>query len=94
MIKVKVPCRMKWCYNPTRKEDGSCDKWCFYNTQEVPSPGDKIRAMNDEQLVQFLQRELRPCPPPYYEHYDCPPGLTNKCNECWLQWLSGKMKEY
>lgn len=54
MIKVKVPCRMKWCYNPTRKEDGSCDKWCFYNTKEVLTNGDRIRAMSDEELADFL----------------------------------------
>ena len=37
---VKTKCRMKWCYSPLRHEDGTCDKFCFYNTKEVK---DKMR---------------------------------------------------
>ena len=34
-MKVKTKCRMKWCYSPLRHEDGTCDKFCFYNTKEI-----------------------------------------------------------
>ena len=37
---VKTKCRMKWCYSPLRHEDGTWDKFCFYNTKEVK---DKMR---------------------------------------------------
>jgi len=33
-IVEKTKCRMKWCYYPGRREDGECDKFCFYNTHE------------------------------------------------------------
>ena len=71
MKKIKVPCRMKWCYNPTRTEDGECDKWCFYNTQEILTNADRIRKMNDEELARWINNNF---------------SKYNLYNE-WLEWL-------
>ena len=35
MAVEKTKCRMKWCYYPGRQENGECDKYCMYNTQEI-----------------------------------------------------------
>lgn len=50
----KTKCRMKWCYSPSRHEDGTCDKFCTYNTTYVQTNADRIRAMTDEELATFL----------------------------------------
>lgn len=69
---------MKWCYNPTRKENGDCDKWCFYNTKDVITNADRIRQMSDEELAEFLN-EVRPA-----ERF-----LT----KTWLEWLKKEVEK-
>ena len=62
---------------------------------------DRIRAMSDEELVQYIGHDLKPCPPPYYENHfegcmvdDMPEELiTNKeCDKCWLEWMKKEVK--
>ena len=52
----KTKCRMKWCYSPSRHEDGTCEKNCTYNTIHIQTNADKIRAMSDEELAVFLSQ--------------------------------------
>lgn len=92
----KTKCRMKWCYSPLRHEDGTCDKFCTYNTTYVQTNADRIRAMTDEELAYFLEHETHECPAPYYKNHfdgclldDTPEeSVTNtECDQCWLEWL-------
>jgi len=53
-IVKKTKCRMKWCYSPLRHEDGTCEKFCTYNTVYVQTNADRIRSMNDEELAEYL----------------------------------------
>lgn len=52
----KTKCTMKWCYSPSRHEDGTCDKICTYNTVYMQTNADRIRAMTDEELAVFLSQ--------------------------------------
>lgn len=51
----KTKCRMKWCYSPSRHKDGTCDKICTYNTVYVQTNADRIRAMTDDELAEWLK---------------------------------------
>lgn len=50
---------------------------------------DRIRAMSDEELAEFLKDHFLNCPPT-----DCPghPGEV-ECTNCWLTWLREDVKE-
>lgn len=53
-MKVKTKCRFpKLCKYP-HTEDGECDKFCSFNTREVKTNADRIRAMSDEELAEFM----------------------------------------
>ena len=69
---------------------------------EPQTNGDRIRAMSDEELVQYIGHDLKPCPPPHYEnHFEgCMVDdtfeelITNKeCDKCWLEWLKKGKRE-
>jgi len=52
-MRVKTKCRMgNLC--AIRKGDGECEKNCYYNTREVKTNADRIRAMTDEELAEWL----------------------------------------
>lgn len=52
-MRVKTKCRVgNLC--AIRKGDGECEKNCYYNTQEVKTNADRIRAMTDEELAEWL----------------------------------------
>lgn len=90
----KTKCRMKWCYSPLRHEDGTCDRFCTYNTYEVKTNGDRIRAMSDEELAEFLDKweakdidySLTFCNMCKGEMYDCR-------KDCLMQWLKKEVKD-
>jgi len=44
--------------------------------------GDKIRAMSDEELLDFLYGRFLNCPP--NSKSECP---LLDCDRCWLDWL-------
>ena len=44
---------------------------------------DRIRAMSDEELAEFLSDDERACPPKWH---NCRKHI-NECGGCWLEWL-------
>lgn len=48
----KTECRMHNCQRPHIR--GECDKNCYYNTRQVMTNADRIRAMSDEELATWL----------------------------------------
>ena len=49
---------------------------------------DKIRAMNDEELADLINREIGYCAPTG----DCE-KMSNDCKACWLDWLKQSAEE-
>ena len=68
---------------------GECDQpeTC---TAYVPviTRADKIRAMNDEELADLINREIGCCAPTG----DCE-KMSNDCKACWLDWLNQSAEE-
>ena len=57
--------------------------------------GDRIRAMNDEKLAEFLQKNRGGCRALTTESYVCDfytEDLNTDCNACWLDWLKQEGK--
>ena len=82
MITEHTECRMKWCYYPGRQENGECDKNCFYNTKHIPTNGDTIRNMTDEQLAHVLFNTPLST---YCQIPSC--DLEEDCTKCIITWL-------
>ena len=88
---IKTKCRMKWCYNPTRTEDGDCDKYCFYNTIHVQTNADRIRSMTDEELAEIIS-SLGNCDTCYlYLNRGC--NINTSCKDAVLEWLKKEVVE-
>lgn len=59
-MRVKTKCKMgNLC--AIRKGDGECEKNCYYNTREVKTNADRIRAMTDKELAEWLAEVLFHC---------------------------------
>ena len=46
--------------------------------------GDRIRAMTDEELAEFIERDYFV---PHCPTETCNPELVDSCMHCWLDWL-------
>ena len=58
--------------------------------QKPMTNADRIRAMSDEELADFLADDYRACPPkPRY--HKCSKYI-DKCDGCWLEWLKQPAK--
>lgn len=63
---------------------------------ETPSNGDRIRAMSDEELAEFLEEKVvtwlwcKPEPPVDPETQEC---LIPSCRNCCLDWLKKEVEE-
>lgn len=68
----------------------------FIDTEEKPQTNaDRIRAMTDEELAEFLIQD-GDCPPERRYPDSCPnrDRVTPKvCCDCWLDWLKQEAKE-
>lgn len=74
----------------TCKRSSKADGWvvcanCIHNNSrkdryEPMTNGDKIRAMTDEELAEYLSN-VHYCPTPS----PCDP--TKNCKDCWAEWL-------
>ena len=52
-MKKHTKCRMnEICRKPHR--DGECERNCYYNTVEVKTNADRIRAMSDEEIENWF----------------------------------------
>ena len=83
-------------------EDWRCDKPGRYLSpcigdaceHQTPTNADRIRAMSDEELAEWILREpfagfFSVCPPGTIEGADCP---TSPCEQCWLDWLKSPVQ--
>ena len=70
--------------------DDKATSWCVEGPcgDQVPSNADKIRAMNDEELADLINREVSYCAP---TSGDCE-NTPNDCKACWLDWLQQPAK--
>lgn len=66
------------------------DEDCF-EPEEIPerTNNDKIRAMSDEELCDFLWKKCG-CPNGR-NHVTC--GYVGECKDCWMDWLSQPAEE-
>jgi len=85
----KTKCRMKWCYSPSRHEDGTCEKICTYNTVYVKTNADRIRAMSDEKMVEIFCS--RYCPTSFEPGFRC--KVIGECKACWEEWLKKEVQD-
>ena len=77
----KTECRMPYCKYPHVR--GECDKNCYYNTRTVMTNADRIRAMSDKELAEFIGDDPMHdiCP------NNCHDDLDRPCKVCALDWL-------
>lgn len=72
----------------TKNSDDGVISFCVLGPchDETPSNADRIRAMTDEELAEFLYR---------YADYRCPEGgeCGNGCQKCWLEWLRQEARD-
>lgn len=83
----KTECRMPNCQRPHIR--GECDKNCYYNTRQVMTNADRIRAMSDEELAVQIAWPYLASPPWCSEHTTCPyiSEDPTPCDKCALDWL-------
>lgn len=60
---------------------------CDFVERPKPSNADRIRAMTDEELAQWIAGIYPDCPPGFSP---APLGCDDVCAECWLEWLKGE----
>ena len=62
---------------------------CEHGKRKAKTNADRIRAMDDEQLAEFIENAC--CPPVCYtKHFDeC---QKEDCVPCWLAWLKEEVK--
>ena len=77
MIRKHIKCQMdSICKVPHR--NGECKRNCFFNTIEVSTNADRIRAMTDEELADLLMEV----------HWTTfPPKIG------WLDWLKREVRD-
>lgn len=75
-MRVKTKCRMgNLC--AIRKGEGECEKNCYYNTRNVITNADRIRAMSDEELAEYLDGVC----------HDLWQMFVKDPQKMWLDWL-------
>ena len=80
---------------PYKSPCSECDKtmgspFCCYEHEEKPTNADRIRAMSDEELAQFLADEI-----PHGDCYGCDlecatfeeDKFNNSCQDAFYRWL-------
>lgn len=72
----------------TFTEGSDCDKFNRQFANHTMTNADRIRAMSDEELADFLADDDRACPP---RHHNCRKYI-DKCDGCWLEWLKQPAK--
>jgi hypothetical protein len=56
---------------------------CNKFESKIKTNADRIRAMSDEDLAEFLSDDDRACPPKWH---NCRKHIS-ECGGCWLEWL-------
>lgn len=87
LIDCKTECGNDKCY--ARRYGLFAEKTCQYFVEPKPiTNADRIRAMNDEELADLINREIGYCAPTGY----CEKA-SNDCAACWLDWLKQPAEE-
>lgn len=75
----------KWCPKINESPDIECDRECehFKNMTNA----DKIRAMNDEELAEFLDGTVQSTAE---NLFSCDKRECDECQKCYLQWLQSE----
>ena len=62
-----------------------------------PTNGDRIRAMTDDELADFLSKSRGGCRALTTESYVCDyyydDNLNTDCHKCWLDWLNQEVEK-
>ena len=76
----------KVCANADNEYCFACDNG---NQFKPVTNADRIRAMSDEELAKWLcVMNIDDCPDKAHERH-----CTDKCYECWLDWLKSPVEE-
>ena len=89
-MSIEYPC-VYWSDGMCKKfSDDKVTSYCVEGPcgDQMPSNADKIRAMNDEELADLINREIGCCAPTG----DCKKE-NDDCKACWLGWLQQPVKE-
>lgn len=80
--KYRADCEWEYMYDGTDYANDCCDWW-------RPTNADRIRAMSDEELAEFIENDpmYDICPNDCFEDPDRP------CKVCVLKWLKEEYKE-
>ena len=64
----------------------------FTNWRPIPTTNaDRIRAMSDEELAEFMRPWDSGCP--RWKENPLPCSDWDNCGECWLKWLKEEVRE-
>ena len=74
-----------WPYPVTYSKFKETDACPLTNPQPKRTNGDRIRAMTDEELAEFLAE--------YRCTHKAPHCMEANCAQCWLEWLRQEAKE-
>lgn len=75
-MKKHTKCLMnEICRKPHR--DGECERNCYYNTIDVKTNADRIRAMTDDELAKWIASDV----------LNLTGGSLAMATEAWLKWL-------
>ena len=90
IMSINYPC-VHWDKGKCKKfSDDKVTSWCVEGpcSDQMPSNADKIRAMTDDELADFIDREIGGCP----QTGDCKKA-SDDCKACWLDWLKQSVEE-
>ena len=83
---------MSDCRKCAKFEECAVDEDCGLFVDKPMTNADRIRAMTDEELAEWIMRKpsiryFAVCPPGTGD--DCP---TSPCEQCWLDWLKSPVE--
>lgn len=76
-------CATTACINPQFSNIGTA-QYGQGDQKRIVTNADKIRAMSDEELAEYMEEITDPDCPPEHGYMLCKEG---KCKQCWLDWL-------
>lgn len=77
----------------TKYAEPGYESWCVLGpcTAETPSNADRIRAMTDEELAEFMKPYDSGCPR-WGGKEPIPCSQRSNCRDCWLDWLKAPVE--
>ena len=83
------------CKNADFIEPKDCENCEQYHSKYKPTNADRIRAMSDEELAEYLaERSVAPsCTGKCHKDYEVYGELRTFCHNCWLDWLKQEVDD-